>query len=677
MEAELGDSWQFRFVAEYGAGTGRNHDIAAGIPLRVEQGKVPVGGNAGTVTDPLTVTGPYLKITFGLPEDAFDRTFTGKVKIHRRSRAFSRDEEDFAEKRAIEIYSHDFVAELGVLPRSEYLEEEAFLDHGVGNPGDIWYYTIFYEYDITHEDRWFFSPENSHARNWAYENETDGGEPTSYHGSLTFSQRPEVEQIKDHLEGDDTLYRLYQVFGRVFDLLKEDLDQILEKTFDVDEVDASLLPYIDWLLGWPTNFELDEIKRRIETKNASVLWKAKGTKDALELAIQTITGWNVEVIEGYPWVITAANTALHDSASPPSDWSVWAVTTPYILHEVVENDGESYSCILDHTSAASDEPGIGVSWETYWELLSGGSWEDHVDALPYNITFDSTDPNHGANRGTENDKLVYTFSNEEVVPTGVGWWWQNPNGVLIKLTEVPGITEGLSETLVRKVYRVAPLFALHYAAFAVMLDLSNTESWQPLDDDWYQDEWLAINEETWQPLGEEWTQTASDDYGVFYSWPHPVFPEDCACSSPWFWTFHSDLVLGKVIEEEPLADFVHGEQVAGDEGTIRVGGERAFDPNEWPAGATFRFEAVVSVSHIGDTGEVFLYDLDNAEYINLGLSLDTTSTDPELISTGNLTVGGAGNIKDARTIYEVRTNNDSGAPDQWTVVGVATLRAFY
>jgi len=39
--------------------------------------------------------------------------------------------------------------------------------------------------------------------------------------------------------------------------------------------------------------------------------------------------------------------------------------------DVVTNDGETYTCIGDHTSAAATEPGTGANWETFWEV--GGS----------------------------------------------------------------------------------------------------------------------------------------------------------------------------------------------------------------------------------------------------------------------------------------------------------------
>ena len=34
----------------------------------------------------------------------------------------------------------------------------------------------------------------------------------------------------------------------------------------------------------------------------------------------------------------------------------------------VRNGSTDYLCILSHTSTATDEPGLGVSWETYWEI---------------------------------------------------------------------------------------------------------------------------------------------------------------------------------------------------------------------------------------------------------------------------------------------------------------------
>lgn len=46
----------------------------------------------------------------------------------------------------------------------------------------------------------------------------------------------------------------------------------------------------------------------------------------------------------------------------------WATGTDYIRNDIVEDSGSSYVCILVHTSSATDEPGVGDDWETYWQV---------------------------------------------------------------------------------------------------------------------------------------------------------------------------------------------------------------------------------------------------------------------------------------------------------------------
>lgn len=47
----------------------------------------------------------------------------------------------------------------------------------------------------------------------------------------------------------------------------------------------------------------------------------------------------------------------------------WVTSTGYHPYDVVSQDGSSYVCKLDHTSAAANLPGDGESWETYWDLV--------------------------------------------------------------------------------------------------------------------------------------------------------------------------------------------------------------------------------------------------------------------------------------------------------------------
>lgn len=58
---------------------------------------------------------------------------------------------------------------------------------------------------------------------------------------------------------------------------------------------------------------------------------------------------------------------------PLDTFPAWALSTDYTTTDpadTVRNGGNAYVCILNHTSTADDEPGIGVNWTTYWEQLS-------------------------------------------------------------------------------------------------------------------------------------------------------------------------------------------------------------------------------------------------------------------------------------------------------------------
>jgi len=48
----------------------------------------------------------------------------------------------------------------------------------------------------------------------------------------------------------------------------------------------------------------------------------------------------------------------------------WADGILYPVGQIVTNDGQMYSCHTEHTSSASTEPGVGVSWESYWVVSS-------------------------------------------------------------------------------------------------------------------------------------------------------------------------------------------------------------------------------------------------------------------------------------------------------------------
>ena len=46
----------------------------------------------------------------------------------------------------------------------------------------------------------------------------------------------------------------------------------------------------------------------------------------------------------------------------------WLISTPYSVRDCVKNNGDGYTCIAVNTSSADDEPGVGIDWAIYWSL---------------------------------------------------------------------------------------------------------------------------------------------------------------------------------------------------------------------------------------------------------------------------------------------------------------------
>lgn len=56
-----------------------------------------------------------------------------------------------------------------------------------------------------------------------------------------------------------------------------------------------------------------------------------------------------------------------------ANWrGAWITSTAFVVNDVVSNDGSTHICILAHTSAGTDEPGVGANTATYWEIFAAG-----------------------------------------------------------------------------------------------------------------------------------------------------------------------------------------------------------------------------------------------------------------------------------------------------------------
>lgn len=399
--------WQFAFVGEEYDETEVVPSLGSASPLKVELSNLPKDSAPYEEFPTTLVSKEHIRLHYSIPTDPEGYTLTGLFKIMKKVKEFPRAHDDST---CIEVKSGDYSATLGSVDRDEYI---SMLDEQVDDEkAQVWYYTVFYQAvnDTTNDTVWIYSPLNSHDRGFALTNND-----SSAYGNQIFDYFPQGIRLIDYNQGNDTLNKLSQIFGRAFDEIKDRLSQFENKRFLPMEVDASIIPYIDHLIGWPTNFELGELRRRKETLNAIDLWKSKGTNDSFELALQDLTGWDIELTNGYQYVITTATADQNlDPSNPPDDW---------------------------------DETTDGV-------------WEDQVNAMIFNGTPDLSNQPISFTEGSKDNTFRVMFDSDS---------WVNTFGVLVTLVEELQASALPRDLAYDKITRLLEYLAVHYANFEVQV----------------------------------------------------------------------------------------------------------------------------------------------------------------------------------------------------------------
>jgi len=470
------DAWQFQFVVDPPPTVRRLPELGEGARLETESRNLPVGTSIQTTgaaftLESTTITGPYVVCSARTPSDLpdLDFAFDGRVLVIRSVRRFPRGPSE-----------GEVVAEFVDAPSDT---DFRVVDH-VPSGQTAWYYTTLFGDSVT--GKMTFSPVFGHSRVIALTNAAVDGEPTSRFGDRAYDLLPAWFRKID-AENELSMYRICQVFGRIFDGFWDELVVHRDTMFDLDRMDAARLPYVDWMLAWPTNFELSESARRRETAAAVGFWKQKGTHGALSALVELLTGYQAEVYEGWRWVATTSVVPF-DPLVEPADW---------------------------------DESADGV-------------WASIVSSTPLQATFDSTNPDLPRNIGEFNDLLVYTPSTEVVDgAVGVPWRPQNTNGLLVVLRPVVGVTGAVSETLTRKVARFLPLFLGHYHAIGLTVSGFDEEMWRAFAYDDYLGFAVSVSVEESVEVDYEHFATVPD-FGTFTTFPHPEFPVMGFVGSPHF-----------------------------------------------------------------------------------------------------------------------------------------------
>lgn len=69
-------------------------------------------------------------------------------------------------------------------------------------------------------------------------------------------------------------------------------------------------------------------------------------------------------------VLTGTTMGFGDSFTKATLGAGWVTATAYLVNDIVDHLNISYICILAHTSAGTDEPGVGANTATYWTVTS-------------------------------------------------------------------------------------------------------------------------------------------------------------------------------------------------------------------------------------------------------------------------------------------------------------------
>ena len=90
-------------------------------------------------------------------------------------------------------------------------------------------------------------------------------------------------------------------------------------------------------------------------------------------------------------VVKNANVSLYDA--------IWTNSFGYRAGEIVNTSGDViYICLLNHASSATNEPGVGASWSTYWGIV--GQWAAYkTGGTKYNFKYIDLVGIHGCHTG--------------------------------------------------------------------------------------------------------------------------------------------------------------------------------------------------------------------------------------------------------------------------------------
>jgi phage tail-like protein len=453
---DLTTLWQISSVEAYGD-TSASATFAEDCAVKVDSFAYPSGF---TFTDArqqtYEITSPSIVVTFGLPADIGQFTLDGRVRILLSKTEFRRDAEVLNTTLDV-MYDLDLT-----LPT----QERDALIYKAAIPcveNEMVYVSLAY-YDTTTR-RWLFDPVN--LMSYVYVRPLMGT-----YGEYLFNLMPAYQRKVD-VDYDNALERILTLLGSSFDDLIP-LIRGLQDSYNPKTVPIGFLPYIDRLIGWSTNFELKESLRRQETQQAVSLWKAKGTRRALELAMQNTVRWDAEIHEGHKRIFVT-NTS---EPQQPADW--------------IEGEVDPDSLL------APDEQASGI-----WDQM-----------LPSYIA--TWSPELGTNYRDPSSKVMVLPAKND---------WLQRNGLLIELKPLRGARNTLTSVVLKKAQNILPLFLPHYVDVFFLARIYHQEALSFSFSDAYEDDLFETGSNVTSldlDLQDEFIETVAVGVSLFSTYDVPT-----------------------------------------------------------------------------------------------------------------------------------------------------------
>ncbi|MHB9110746.1 MAG: hypothetical protein ACYDCO_27145 [Armatimonadota bacterium] len=135
------------------------------------------------------------------------------------------------------------------------------------------------------------------------------------------------------------------------------------------------------------------------------------------------SGATTEPGVGVDWATYWQQLSEKGAPGNPMNWrDAWVTGTAYVAGDGVNRLGSSFYCKLDHTAGAANEPGVGASWTTYWSYIAQKGTDG---AAGRTVLSGSGAPAGGT--GTNGDFYIDTTAWQIYGPKAAGAWGAGTN----------------------------------------------------------------------------------------------------------------------------------------------------------------------------------------------------------------------------------------------------------